>query len=217
LLIAFRMSIQILIADDHEVVRSGLRSLVADTEIQVVAEATTGNDALKLALKHKPDVVILDIRMPDGDGLSTLEAVKQKLPKTPVLMLSTYDSPTYAARAHALGASGYLRKGDTRENLLAAIRTAATGASAWDAADLRRVSGGATDTTVEQSDLEVPLTPRELQVLRQLSLGLSNKEIALALHISVETVKEHVQHIFKKLGASDRTQVAVWAVRRGLA
>ncbi len=211
------MAIQLLIADDHEVVRSGLKSLVADSDIEVVAEATSGNEALRLALKLKPQVVLLDIRMPDGDGLSTLEAIKAKLPKTPVLMLSTYDSPTYAARALALGASGYLRKGDSSQTLLAAIRTVARGESAWDAADLRRISGGALDPTAEQSDLEVPLTPRELQVLKQLALGLANKEIALALHISVETVKEHVQHIFKKMGASDRTQVAVWAVRKGLA
>lgn len=211
------MAIQLLIADDHEVVRSGLKSLVADTDIEVVAEAVSGNEALRLAIKFKPQVILLDIRMPDGDGLSTLEAIKQKLPKTPVLMLSTYDSPTYAARALALGASGYLRKGDSSQTLLAAIRTAARGESAWDAADLRRISGGALDPTTEQSDLEVPLTPRELQVLKQLALGLANKEIALALHISVETVKEHVQHIFKKMGASDRTQVAVWAVRKGLA
>jgi DNA-binding NarL/FixJ family response regulator len=159
---------------------------------------------------------MLDIRMPDQDGLATLEAIKQAHRETPVLMLSTYDSPTYAARALALGASGYLRKGDTRAQVLAAIRSTAAGGSAWDPADLRRLSGVST-ASEPITDLESQLTPREAQVLKQLAFGLSNKEIALALHISVETVKEHVQHIFRKLGASDRTQAAVWAVRHGLA
>lgn len=207
--------IKLLVADDHEVVRSGLTSLVANTEIEVVAEVSTGAEARQRAMEVGPDVIMLDIRMPDGDGLSTLEKLKQDLPETPVLMLSTYDNPTYVARAMALGASGYCLKGSTRNELLSAIRKVAGGESAWTQEELRRVSG-ALSPAAAATDLDVPLTQRESQVLRQLALGLSNKEIARSLHISVETVKEHVHHILEKLGVSGRTQAAVWAVRKGL-
>ncbi len=209
------MSIKLLIADDHEVVRSGLKSLVAGTDIKVIAEAATGEAAVRLALKHEPDVVLLDIRMPEGDGLNALGRIKLERPSMPVLILSTYDNPTYVARAVALGASGYLLKGTSREKLLEAIRMAAQGQSAWTRDELRRVTG-ALATPRLAADVEVPLTQRESEVLRQLAYGLTNKEIALALHISYETVKEHVQHILRKIGVSDRTQAAVWAVRKGL-
>lgn len=209
------MVIRLLVADDHEVVRSGIRSLLADTEIEVIAEAATGETAVKLTMEHQPDVVLMDIRMPDGDGLTALGRIKLELPQQPVVMLSTYDNPTYIARAVALGASGFLMKGTNREQLLKVIRIAATGESAWTREELRRVTG-ALATPRLSADVEVPLTQRESEVLRQLAFGLTNKEIAQALHISYETVKEHVQHILRKIGVSDRTQAAVWAVRKGL-
>ncbi|MBN79243.1 MAG: DNA-binding response regulator [Planctomycetaceae bacterium] len=209
------MAIRVLVADDHEVVRCGLRSLVTGTEIEVVAEASSGEQALRLITEHKIDVLILDIRMPDGDGLNTLGRVKLDYPEIPVLLLSTYDNPTYIARAVALGAAGYLLKGRDREHLLEAIRKAAAGQDVWTRDELRRVTG-ALATPRLNADVEVPLTQRESEVLRQLALGLTNKEIAQALSISYETVKEHVQHILRKVGVSDRTQVAVWAVRKGL-
>lgn len=208
------MSIRLLVADDHEVVRSGVSNLLSGTDVEVISEVSTGEAALRSATETPPDVVLLDIRMPDGDGLSTLERFKAQMPNTPVLMLSTYDNPTYIARAMALGASGYVLKGSSRTELLSAIRTAAAGEKSWTQHELRRVNG--TNGTVQQVELEVSLTQRETQVLRQLALGLSNKEIARALHISVETVKEHVHHILEKLGVSGRTQAAVWAVRNGL-
>ena len=209
------MSIKLLIADDHEVVRCGLRSLMAGTEIEIVGEATTGEQAIQLALETRPDVVLLDIRMPGGDGLNALGRLKLEAPQIAVLILSTYDNPTYVARAVALGAAGYVLKGADREGLLEAVRKAAAGESAWTRDELRRVTG-ALATPRLNADVEVPLTQRESEVLRQLALGLTNKEIAQALHISYETVKEHVQHILRKVGVSDRTQAAVWAVRKGL-
>jgi DNA-binding NarL/FixJ family response regulator len=209
------MSIKLLIADDHEVVRCGLRSLMAGTEIEIIAEATTGEQAIQLTLQTKPDVVLLDIRMPGGDGLNALGRLKLEVPEIAVLILSTYDNPTYVARAVALGAAGYVLKGADREALLDAVRKAAAGESAWTRDELRRVTG-ALATPRLNADVEVPLTQRESEVLRQLALGLTNKEIAQALHISYETVKEHVQHILRKVGVSDRTQAAVWAVRKGL-
>jgi len=209
------MSIKILIADDHEVVRCGLKTLLADTDVEVAIEASTGEEAVKKALEHDIDVAVLDIRMPSGDGLKALGRIKLERPQLPVLMLSAYDNPTYVARAVALGASGYLLKGATREEILSAIRSVAAGGNVWTRDELRRVTG-ALATPRLAADVEVPLTQRESEVLRQLALGLTNKEIAQALNISYETVKEHVQHILRKIGVSDRTQAAVWAVRKGL-
>ena len=207
--------LKLLIADDHEVVRSGLKVLLADTDVEIVAEVGTGEEAVRYAMENDPDVVLLDIRMPKGDGLTALGRIKLEKPDMPVLMLSTFDNPTYIARSVALGASGYLLKGCTREQLLNAIRMAASGESAWTRDELRRVTG-ALATPRLAADVEVPLTQRESEVLRQLAFGLTNKEIAQALHISYETVKEHVQHILRKIGVSDRTQAAVWAVRKQL-
>jgi DNA-binding NarL/FixJ family response regulator len=209
------MSIKVLIADDHEVVRSGLKTLLADTDVEVVAEVASGDEAVKYALAHKPDVVLLDIRMHDGDGLTALGRIKLEKPEIPVLILSTFDNPTYIARSVALGASGYLLKSCTRDELLTAIRAAAAGETVWTRDELRRVTG-ALATPRLAADVEVPLTQRESEVLKQLALGLTNKEIAATLQISYETVKEHVQHILRKIGVSDRTQAAVWAVRKQL-
>lgn len=208
--------IRVLIADDHEVVRSGLKSLLTGTEIKVVAEVATGSAAIKYVMENDDvDVVLLDIRMPDGDGLGALGRIKLEKPQLPVLMLSTFDNPTYVARTVALGASGYLLKGCTREELIDAIRKAARKETVWTREELRRVTG-ALATPRLTSEVDVPLTQRESEVLRQLAYGLTNKEIAAALHISYETVKEHVQHILRKIGVSDRTQAAVWAVRKEL-
>ncbi len=207
--------IKLLIADDHEVVRCGLKTLVAGTEIQIVGEVCTGEDAVKFTLQNSPDVVLLDIRMPNGDGLTALGRIKLEKPEMPILMLSTFDNPTYIARSVALGASGFLLKGCTRDELINAIRIAAAGESAWTRDELRRVTG-ALATPRLTADVEVPLTQRESEVLRQLAYGLTNKEIAAALHISYETVKEHVQHIWRTIGVSDRPQAAVWAVRKEL-
>ena len=209
------MSIDILIADDHEVVRAGLRSLLAETDINIVAEASDGNAAFNLASKQRPGLVLLDVRMPDGDGLNSLARIKLDLPDIPVVMFSSHDNPTYIARAVALGASGYLLKSASRDEIIDAIRAAASGESIWSRDELRRVTG-ALAAPRNGSEADVPLTKRESEVLKQLAFGLTNKEIAQSLGISYETVKEHVQHILRKVGVSDRTQAAVWAVRKNL-
>jgi DNA-binding NarL/FixJ family response regulator len=209
------MSIDVLIADDHAVVRAGLRSLFEGTEIRIVAEAVDGNAVMKLTQKHRPHLVLLDVRMPGIDGLNCLARIKLDLPQVPVLMFSAYDNPTYIARAVALGAGGYLLKSASRDEILNAIRTVAQGELIWSREELRRVSG-ALIAPRSGPDSEVSLTKRESEVLKQLAFGLTNKEIAQALGISYETVKEHVQHILRKIGVSDRTQAAVWAVRKDL-
>jgi DNA-binding NarL/FixJ family response regulator len=189
--------------------------MFADTEIEVAAEVATGKEALEAATEGQLNLVLLDVRMPDGDGLNVLGRLKLDHPDLAVLMLSTYDNPTYVARAVALGAAGYVLKDAPRDVLLDAVRRAAAGENIWTREELRRVTG-ALATPRLAANVEVPLTQRESEVLRQLALGLTNKEIAQALHISYETVKEHVQHILRKVGVTDRTQAAVWAVRKGL-
>ena len=211
------MKIRLLVVDDHEVVRCGLRRMMEDTEVEIVAEASSGDEAVQKSLSNETgiDMIMLDVRMSGGDGLKALGRIKLDHPEMPVLILSTYDNPTYVARAVAMGATGYLLKGASREDLLDAIRKSAQGQLAWTREELRRVTG-ALATPRLNADVEVPLTQRESDVLRQLALGKTNKEIALVLEISYETVKEHVQHILRKVGVSDRTQAAVWAVRKGL-
>jgi len=207
--------IRLLIADDHEIVRCGLKNMLAGTDIKVVAEVETGTAAVNYALANEVDVALLDIRMPDGDGLPSLGRIKLDKPNLPILMISTFDNPTFVARAVALGAAGYLLKSCTREELIAAVTSAAAGENLWTREELRRVTG-ALATPRLAADIDAPLTQRESEVLRQLALGLTNKEIADTLHISYETVKEHVQHILRKIGVTDRTQAAVWAVRKEL-
>jgi len=209
------MAIELLIADDHEVVRLGLLNMLSGTEIHLMATATDGEQVLPLALAQCPDVALLDVRMPRSDGITCLGRLRAELPDLPVLMFSAYDNPTYIARSVAMGAVGYLNKSASRDQIVSAIRQAAAGKSIWTREELRRVTGSLS-TPRSPIDLEVPLTRREGEVLKQLALGLSNKEIACALTISYETVKEHVQHILRKVGVSDRTQAAVWAVRKGL-
>jgi DNA-binding NarL/FixJ family response regulator len=209
------MSVKVLVCDDHQVIRTGLASLFAGSEIEIVGEAENGKETLKQAKKLKPDVILLDIRMPDGDGLSTLEKLRHDVPESKVVMLSTYDNPTYVARAVALGASDYVLKGSSRDDIIATIVATAQGESPSKTGELKKI---ATMMKVRQvvDDDDVPLTQRETQVLRHVALGLSNREIGHSLEISVETVKEHVQNILRKIAVSDRTQAAVWAVRKGL-
>ena len=209
------MSIRLMVIDDHEIIRSGLRKMIAGSEIQLIAESNSAVNVLTGISQYHPDVILLDVRLEDGDGLSALGRIKIERPQIPVLMLSSFDNPTYVARSVALGASGYLLKNAARDTILEAIRKVAVGENAWSREELRRVTG-ALATPRLAADIEVPLTRRESEVLEQLAHGLTNKEIALALGISYETVKEHVQHILRKVGVNDRTQVAVWAVRNGL-
>jgi DNA-binding NarL/FixJ family response regulator len=196
-------------------IRAGLRDMLADTEIQVVAEVATGQAAVNYALTHPVDVALLDIRMPDGDGRTALARIKLDKPDLPVLMITAFDDPTHLARAVALGASGFLMKTCSRDELTHAIKAASTGERTWTREELRRMTGTVVASRLG-TDLEVSLTPRENDVLRHMAKGLANKEIAEALRISTETVKEHVQNIFHKIGATCRTQAAVWAIRNNL-
>jgi DNA-binding NarL/FixJ family response regulator len=133
--------IKLLIADDHPVARSGVKAMLAGTEIMIVAEVASGQAAVKYALEHEVDVALMDVRMPDGDGLTALGRIKLDKPDLPIVMLSAFDNPAYVARAVALGASGFLLKGCTRDELVNAITKVATGESVFTRDELRRVTG----------------------------------------------------------------------------
>ena len=207
--------IRLLVADDHEVVRNGLKSMLQGPEIKVVAKVATGQAAVKYALENQVDVVLLDVRMPGGDGLIALGRIKLDKPDLPILMHSTFDNPTYAARAFALGACGYLVKGCTRDELVNAIKTAAAGENVWTPDELRGMSEALSKPRVT-ADVEVPLTEHEREILRHVANGLTNEQIAQAMNLSYDTIKERIQHILGKVGVIDRTQAAVWAVRKKL-
>ena len=190
--------------------------MLEDTEFEVVGEASSGREALEVTHQTQPRIVLLDIRMAGGDGLDTLQALRSQNPDAAVVMLTTYDNPTYMARAVAGGAVGYLLKGMDQEELLTALRAVHRGEILLTAKDLSHLLRGITPETPGVQDLIEPLTDRELEVLRLMATGLPNREIAAILFIAECTVKTHVEHIIGKLGVSDRVQAAVWAARHGL-
>jgi DNA-binding NarL/FixJ family response regulator len=206
----------IMLVDDHAIWRGGVKSMLIDTEFDVVGEAESGNEALQVCPQHQPNLVLLDIRMAGGDGLDVLPELKRRLPKTAVVMLTTYDNPAYMARAVASGAAGFLLKGVGREELLATLRAVANGDTLLRAEDLVRSLRGLSQNTAHSEDLIEPLTEREEEVLRLVAMGMSNRDIGSLLFVAESTVKTHVIHIISKLGVSDRVQAAVWAAQHGL-
>lgn len=212
--------ITVLIADDHGVVREGLRAMLERQDLLVVGEARTGREAIALAQSLSPNVVLLDIRMPDLDGLQALIAIKAARPEVSVILLTSHANPGYLARAVAHGAAGFLSKEIDPDRIPAAVRAAATGDHLIDPALLRATLASAAAETPLAPDPGTPaadlLTNSEARVLRLLAEGLDNAAIAAALNLSVNTVKTHIRHILEKLHVSDRTQAALWAVRHGL-
>lgn len=207
------MTIKLLIADDHDIVRAGIRNLLADEDIKIVGEATDGETAVKKTLRSRPHVVLMDVLMPGMDGLDAMELIRGK--KLKVIVISGHDNPTYIARAVALGAHNFLPKTATGKEFIAAIHAAVDDQPPADDslfAAIREILV----TRDEPCDNDVSLTKRQHQVLQHLAFGLSNREVAFSLDISVEAIKEHVKNILRKLDAQDRTEAAVWAVKRGL-
>jgi DNA-binding NarL/FixJ family response regulator len=196
--------------------------MLDDTEFVVVGEAESGREALKVARQVNPQLTLLDVRMADGDGLTTLTALKRAYPDMAVVMLTNYDCPTFMARSVVGGAAGYLLKGLPRGEMLAALRAVARGETLLSAHDLVRslqaVGKQAAGKKVSASpNLIESLTDREKDVVRLLAMGLSNRDIGAVLSVAESTVKTHVKHIIWKLNVSDRVQAAVWAVQRATA
>jgi DNA-binding NarL/FixJ family response regulator len=213
------VSIRVLVADDQSMVRAGFRMLLSDEpDIDVVAEASNGLEAVDKAARFGPDVVLMDIRMPELDGLEATRRILAAGGDARILILTTFDLDEYVYEALAAGAGGFVLKDEPPEQLLAAIRTVAAGDALLSPAITKRV--------IEQfSRLPRPsppaaygeLTAREREIFRLIADGLSNTEIAQALWIGETTVKTHVTHILQKLGLRDRVQAVVLAYRSGLA
>jgi len=206
------MTIRILIADDHSVVRQGLRMFLGlDPELEVVGEAVDGAEALRLARQLRPDVVLMDLLMPVMDGIAATAAIRHELPDTEVLALTSVLEDASVVGAVRAGAIGYLLKDTQADALCQAIKSAAAGQ-----VQLTPKAAARLMQAVSAPESPVDLTERETEVLRLLAQGQSNKQIAHCLHISEKTVKTHVSNILSKLGVQSRTQATLCAIRIGL-
>lgn len=206
--------IRVLIVDDHAVVRQGLRTFLGlQPDIEVAAEATSGVDALRQAERSRPDVVLMDLVMPEMDGIEATRRLREKHPDSRVIVLTSFADDDKVFPAIRAGAIGYLLKDVKPTELAETIRAASRGESRLAPDVTRRVlsgiSGGSATGDVEE------LTDRETDVLRRVARGMSNKEIGVDLDIAEKTVKTHISSILAKLGLEDRTQAAIWAVKRG--
>ena len=232
---------RILIADDHALVREGLRTMLSSEEdLKVVAEAQNGQQALSLCRELEPDLVLMDVRMPQMDGLQATRQIKAEMPQVSVVMVTMHENPDYLLEAVKAGAAGYVLKDASGERLLGAVRRTLEGESPLNqelamtllvrlaSESGRGTAENATEGTTGRGEPEERgsvegaagrlgnLTPREVEVLRLLSQGQTNPQIARNLLFSVSTVKSHVRSILSKLGVSDRTQAAVRAIEYGM-
>ena len=203
--------VTVLIADDHPVVREGLRGmLAAEPGITVVGEAGSGDEAVAMARRHRPDVVLMDLRMPGGDGVLATAGILATAPSTRVVVLTTYETDADIVRAVEAGATGYLLKDTPRPDLISAIRAAARGETV-----LGPTVAGRLVSHLRRPAAE-PLSGRETEVLRLVARGQTNAEIGRALYISEATVKTHLLRAFGKLGVSDRTAAVTRAIELGM-
>ena len=212
------MTIRVLVADDQSMVRAGFRLLLSrESDIDVVAEARTGLEAVQQAARFEPTVVLMDIRMPELDGLEATRRILAADAAARVLILTTFDLDEYVYEALSAGASGFVLKDDPPEQLIAAIRTVAAGDALLSPAVTKRVIRKFVRTSRPSApDAFDELTSREREVFRLITRGLSNGEIAQTLYISEGTVKTHVTQVLRKLGLRDRVQAVVLAYRTGL-
>jgi two-component system, NarL family, response regulator LiaR len=219
---------RVVIADDHDLVREGLRArLATQPKIEIVGEAENGREAVEICYDLLPDLVLMDVRMPELDGLAATRKIKERLPRTSVVMVTMHDDPDYLMEAIQAGAAGYVLKGAKKQELIEAIERVLAGESLLDQGLamrlLQRLVGerGPVGPTARRegrppAPLREPLTDREIEVLRLMAQGQTNPVIARNLLVSVGTVKAHVQHIIAKMGVSDRTQASVRAAELGL-
>jgi DNA-binding NarL/FixJ family response regulator len=211
----------VLLADDEAMIRAGLRAIVeTDPGLEVVAEASDGREAVEFAMRHRPDIALLDIRMPVLDGLGAAEEIRRVLPATSVIMLTTFSEDAYIARALAAGASGFVLKSADPRELLAGIRAVAAGA-AYLSPDvtsrvIARIPGDRLERAAAARTRVQQLTAREREVVALIGAGLSNAEIAARLHLVEGTVKAHVSAVLARLDLRNRVQLAILAYEAGL-
>lgn len=206
--------IRVLLADDHAVVRKGIREFLEEDEtIRVIAEASDGAEAMQFIARHQPDIAVFDIQMPRLNGLEATRRVKQDFPQVQVLILTAYEDDPYIFAALQAGASGYLLKTSSPEELVHAVHAVAQGETALSPAVAKKLVLRAAGVSTAADDILEPLTERELEVLRLAAQGMGNKQIGAALNISDRTVQGHLANIYAKLHVATRTEAVLFAVR----
>jgi DNA-binding NarL/FixJ family response regulator len=209
-------AVRVLIVDDQTLFRAGLsRLLNEDPRVEVVAQATDGADAAKLAAKHKPDVVLMDLKMPVLDGIEATRQIIEANPEVKVLVLTTFETDSQVIQALKAGASGYVLKDSSAEAIVSSIVAVMSGEKVMASAVANRVLEMLTGTTTPKEFYD-GLTNREIEILKLLANGMANKQIAYRLKISEKTVRNHVSNTYEKLGIYDRSQAVLYAVRKGL-
>lgn len=208
------MPLKIIIADDHPIVREGICKVAQDAGIEIVDQVDSADRIVESVEIHEPAVLVTEVRLGGHDALKTLEQLNLAERRCAVVVFTAYSNPTNIARASALGCHDFLLKTSKVKSLVAAIKNAGEGNATPNSSLLVQTKTRMRRTS--SNNVESPLTNRESQVLRHVSMGLSNREIGKSLGISVETVKEHVQNILRKLDVNDRTQAAVWALKNGM-
>ncbi|HEY9807815.1 MAG TPA: response regulator transcription factor [Halomicronema sp.] len=202
-------SIRILIADDHPIVRQGLVALLEqEPDITIVAQASTGKEAVLMFNQHQPDVTLMDLRMPEMDGVTAITAICNQVNSAQIIVLTTYDGDEDIYRGLRAGAKSYLLKDASPTELLTAIRTVAKG---------QKYIPSTVGAKLAERMNNAPLSERELEVLQLMVAGNSNHQISVTLHISESTVKFHINNILNKLSVNDRTQAVISALKRGIA
>lgn len=205
--------IRVMLADDHELVRLGLRAVLEEAGVQVVGEAAGGVEAVEMAERMVPDILLLDMRMPDLNGVEVCKKLSQSVPEVRIIVLSSFSDDSDIFGAIDAGAASYLMKDVSPDALVGAIRAVASGQTVLDGVVAQRVLDGNRPGSSPEADL---LSPREKEVLALLAMGLTNRQIGQRLWISEPTVKTHVSHILEKLGQPDRTQAILHAMAIGL-
>lgn len=208
------MPLKIIVADDHPIIREGICKVAKDEGIEIVGHCDSPDEIVESVTTHQPTVLVTEVRLGGHDALKTLEKLNLEGHECSVVVFTAYSNPTNIARASALGCHDFILKTSCSKSLVAAIKNAAKGNATPNESLLVKTKTRMRRTS--SSEVESPLTNRESQVLRHVAMGLSNREIGKSLGISVETVKEHVQNILRKLDVNDRTQAAVWALKNGL-
>jgi two-component system NarL family response regulator len=207
---------RIVVVDDHDLARAGIRGLLStERDMVVVGEASDGQEALALCQRLRPDVVLMDVRMPDMDGLTVTRAIKRESPETSVILFTMYQNPDYLLQALMAGAAGYLLKGARKAEIVDTVRKVVAGESVLDPEEVMRVLRQMPTDTPSGTNT-THLTRREQDVLGLIVHGQTNRQIADTLGLTIHTVKTHVENIISKLGVSDRTQAAVRALQLGL-